>query len=53
MHKPETEPFRDLHARLCWAYDADRASDIIAGRDAATNTDLARWRVLGRTVREP
>lgn len=57
MHKPEAAKngaaWNDTCARLFWAHDADRAADIVAGKDRATNADLARWRTLGRTVREP
>lgn len=34
----------DRHA---WQYGADRAQRIRAGKDAATNRDLERWRNLG------
>lgn len=53
MHKPLSDAERDLHERLFWTKPADLAADIIAGKDRATNTDVARRRTLGRTVREP
>lgn len=34
--------------RLEWLYGRERAADIAAGRDPATNTDLAAWDRLGQ-----
>lgn len=34
--------------RLAWLYGAQRAEAMMAGRDAATNADLAAWSSLGR-----
>lgn len=36
------------HERLCWAHGENRAADIIAGRDPASNADEAAWERLGR-----
>lgn len=36
-----------LEDRLRWCYGAERASEIIAGRDEAANRDLASWERLG------
>jgi hypothetical protein len=33
--------------RLVWAYGADRAREIITGRDPTTQADIAAWRQLG------
>lgn len=37
----------DYVARLSWRYDADRVASILAGQDAATIIDIAKWRTLG------
>lgn len=34
--------------RLAWSYGPDRAAQIIAGNDPATQGDVARWNSLGR-----
>jgi len=34
-------------ARLTWAHGPERTAEIVAGRDAATNADIAAWRRLG------
>lgn len=43
------KPVYDLRTleRLSWAHGRDRAQSIVAGRDIATETDIARWRTLG------
>lgn len=35
-----------LKARLLWLHGPERAAEILAGRDAATNADLRSWRRL-------
>lgn len=37
-----------LKRRLIQAHGAERAAAILAGQDVKTNTDLLRWRDLGR-----
>lgn len=34
--------------RLVWLYERERALAIQAGRDPATQADVARWNTLGR-----
>ena len=41
---------RNTFDRLTWQHGEDRACEIAAGRDAATNVDIAAWRNLGRGV---
>lgn len=36
-----------LRSALKWRYGADRAAQVLAGQDDATNADLAAWRALG------
>lgn len=41
----------DALTRLLWAHaDERRLAAILAGRDAATEEDLRRWRQLGRSA---
>lgn len=37
-----------LRMALLWRYGEARTADILAGRDADTRLDIARWRALGR-----
>jgi len=37
--------------RLARQYGRDRAVEILAGRDAASNADLAAWNLLGSSKR--
>ncbi len=40
-----------LARALTWKYGAPYTRDILAGRDANTNADIARWRSLGERKR--
>lgn len=40
--------YQTLIDRLVWCYGADRAAEIIAGRDPQANADLEAWRQLGK-----
>lgn len=41
------EAIERFHDRLQWAHGSARAAQIIAGRDPATNRDIASWKRLG------
>lgn len=34
--------------RLIWLYGQERADRVRAGKDEATNADIARWNALGQ-----
>jgi hypothetical protein len=41
----------DLRDRLLWLYGPERAAEIMAGRDEATQADIAKWNALGNRGR--
>lgn len=41
------DPWKVLRENLRWRYGAARTVRILAGRDPATNADLATWEALG------
>jgi len=34
----------ELQRRLAWCHGSERAAEIMAGKDAAANRDLASWK---------
>lgn len=48
---PKPPPIRPRHdqtaERLRWAHGEERAAQILAGRDPATQTDITAWRRIG------
>lgn len=49
-HEREAIRRQTFYDRLVWHYGPTRANAIMAGNDAATKADLAKWHALGGSV---